>query len=220
MSTSSREEALDFRRLAVSCQEEKMRIGRASGGADSGWANRHSGRRINGGRSGALPACPPHPNHHKLNSGRADLLGVQANGSYLDRRFSLSAPRHSVWPYLRANAAKHLGRRRHSGHSRHHRGWTQRHSALVVESIRAMMKCAQRVIIVADHTKFGRNAMVHVADLAELIKSSLTTTSPRSIASYWTNAASVTCWHDCGVSISRARRQPTLRQSTSIRYCS
>jgi DeoR/GlpR family transcriptional regulator of sugar metabolism len=41
-------------------------------------------------------------------------------------------------------------------------------SALVVESIRAMMKCAQRVVIVADHTKFGRNAMIHVADLDEL----------------------------------------------------
>jgi DeoR/GlpR family transcriptional regulator of sugar metabolism len=41
-------------------------------------------------------------------------------------------------------------------------------SSLVVESIRAMMKCAQRVIIVADHTKFGRKAMIHVADLAEL----------------------------------------------------
>ena len=31
-----------------------------------------------------------------------------------------------------------------------------------------MMKCAQRVVIVADHTKFGRKAMIHVADLAEL----------------------------------------------------
>jgi DeoR/GlpR family transcriptional regulator of sugar metabolism len=31
-----------------------------------------------------------------------------------------------------------------------------------------MMRCAHRVIIVADHTKFGRNAMIHVADLAEL----------------------------------------------------
>jgi DeoR/GlpR family transcriptional regulator of sugar metabolism len=31
-----------------------------------------------------------------------------------------------------------------------------------------MMKCSQRVVIVADHTKFGRNAMVHVADLGEL----------------------------------------------------
>jgi DeoR/GlpR family transcriptional regulator of sugar metabolism len=30
MSTSSRDEALDFRRLAVSCQDEKIRIGRVA----------------------------------------------------------------------------------------------------------------------------------------------------------------------------------------------
>lgn len=41
-------------------------------------------------------------------------------------------------------------------------------SALVVESLRAMMKAAQRVIIVADHSKFGRNAMIRVADLSEV----------------------------------------------------
>jgi DeoR/GlpR family transcriptional regulator of sugar metabolism len=41
-------------------------------------------------------------------------------------------------------------------------------SALVVESIRAMIKCAQRVVLVVDHTKFGRNAMIHVADLSDL----------------------------------------------------
>jgi DeoR/GlpR family transcriptional regulator of sugar metabolism len=41
-------------------------------------------------------------------------------------------------------------------------------NAMVVESLRAMMKAAQRVIIVADHTKFGRNAMIHVAGFAEI----------------------------------------------------
>jgi len=41
-------------------------------------------------------------------------------------------------------------------------------STLVVESIRAMIKSAQRVVIVADRTKFGRKAMVHVADLDEI----------------------------------------------------
>jgi DeoR/GlpR family transcriptional regulator of sugar metabolism len=41
-------------------------------------------------------------------------------------------------------------------------------SALVVESIRAMIKCAHSTMIVADHSKFERNAMVHVADLTEL----------------------------------------------------
>jgi DeoR family glycerol-3-phosphate regulon repressor len=41
-------------------------------------------------------------------------------------------------------------------------------NAQVVESLRAMMKAAQRVIIVADHTKFGRNAMIHVVDLRDI----------------------------------------------------
>lgn len=41
-------------------------------------------------------------------------------------------------------------------------------NTLVVESIRAMIKAARRVIIVADHTKFGRDAMIHIADLEEL----------------------------------------------------
>jgi DeoR/GlpR family transcriptional regulator of sugar metabolism len=41
-------------------------------------------------------------------------------------------------------------------------------NALVVESLRAMMKAAARVVIVADHTKFGRNAMIPVAGLGEI----------------------------------------------------
>lgn len=41
-------------------------------------------------------------------------------------------------------------------------------NTLVVESIRTMIKAAQKVIIVADHTKFGKDAMMHVADLEEL----------------------------------------------------
>lgn len=41
-------------------------------------------------------------------------------------------------------------------------------NTLVVESIRAMIKAARKVVIVADHSKFGRNAMVHVANLADI----------------------------------------------------
>jgi DeoR family transcriptional regulator, fructose operon transcriptional repressor len=39
---------------------------------------------------------------------------------------------------------------------------------LVVESTRAMIKAASKVVIVADHTKIGRDAMVRVADLSEI----------------------------------------------------
>jgi DeoR/GlpR family transcriptional regulator of sugar metabolism len=41
-------------------------------------------------------------------------------------------------------------------------------NTLVVESIRSMIKAARKVVIVADHSKFGRDAMVHVADLADI----------------------------------------------------
>ena len=41
-------------------------------------------------------------------------------------------------------------------------------NSLIVESIRAMIKAARKVIIVADHSKFGHDAMMHVADLTEI----------------------------------------------------
>lgn len=41
-------------------------------------------------------------------------------------------------------------------------------NSLIVESLRAMIRAVRRVVIVADHTKFGRNALVHVAALHEI----------------------------------------------------
>lgn len=41
-------------------------------------------------------------------------------------------------------------------------------NTLIVESLRAMIKAARKVVIVADHTKFGHNALIHVANLDEI----------------------------------------------------
>jgi DeoR/GlpR family transcriptional regulator of sugar metabolism len=41
-------------------------------------------------------------------------------------------------------------------------------NSLIVESLRAMIRAVRKVVIVADHTKFGRNAMIHVASLNEI----------------------------------------------------
>ncbi|HVJ07819.1 MAG TPA: DeoR/GlpR family DNA-binding transcription regulator [Acidisarcina sp.] len=41
-------------------------------------------------------------------------------------------------------------------------------NSFIVESIRAMIRAAHKVIIVADHSKFGRDAMIHVASLDEI----------------------------------------------------
>lgn len=39
---------------------------------------------------------------------------------------------------------------------------------LIVESIRAMIRAARKVVIVADHSKFDRDAMTHVAPLSDI----------------------------------------------------
>ena len=41
-------------------------------------------------------------------------------------------------------------------------------NSLNVESIRAMIQAARKVVIVADHSKFGRDAMLHVAKLSDI----------------------------------------------------
>lgn len=42
------------------------------------------------------------------------------------------------------------------------------HNTLIVESLRAMVRAARKVVLVADHSKFGQDAMVHVASLSEI----------------------------------------------------
>lgn len=168
MSTSSREEALDFGRLSVSCQEEKTRIGRAAADLI------HDGQTVilGGGSTVAEVArcllC--HPIQIITNSIPVAQLfwecpqtEVTLTGGYLYPRLGIQfGPICERMLHSISADVAILGIR---GISREGLSDT---SALVVESIRAMMKCAQRVIIVADHTKFGRNAMIHVADLTEL----------------------------------------------------
>ena len=41
-------------------------------------------------------------------------------------------------------------------------------NSLIVESLRTMIKASRKVVIVADHSKFGRDAMIHVAPLSDI----------------------------------------------------
>jgi DeoR family transcriptional regulator, fructose operon transcriptional repressor len=41
-------------------------------------------------------------------------------------------------------------------------------NSLIVESIRCMIRASHKVVLVADHSKFGRNAMIHVAELSDV----------------------------------------------------
>lgn len=42
------------------------------------------------------------------------------------------------------------------------------HNTLIVESLRAMIRASRKTILVADHSKFGRDGMVHVAPLSDI----------------------------------------------------
>ena len=168
MSTASREEALDFGRLAISCQEEKLRIGRAAadliqegqtvilgGGSTVAEVARCLLCRPIQIITNSIPVaqifweCPQ--TEVTLTGGLLyPRLGIQF-GPIAERML------HSVSADIAI-----LGVRGITADG------LSETSALVLESFRAMMKCAQRVVIVADHTKFGRNAMIHVADIAEV----------------------------------------------------
>jgi DeoR/GlpR family transcriptional regulator of sugar metabolism len=168
MSTSSREEALDFKRLSVSCREEKMLIGRAAADLVQ------DGQTIilGGGSTVAEVArcLLDRPIQIITNSipvaqifWECRQTEVTLTGGYLYPRLGIQfgpiceRMLHSV----SADVAI-LGIRGITAEG------ISDTSALVVESIRAMMRCAHRVAIVADHTKFGRKAMIHVADLSEI----------------------------------------------------
>jgi DeoR/GlpR family transcriptional regulator of sugar metabolism len=168
MSTSSREEALDFGRLSVSCQEEKTRIGRAT--ADL----------IQDGQTVILGGGSTVAEVAKCLMNRPIQIITNsipvAQIFWECRQTEVTLTGGSLYPRLGIQFGPICERMLHSisadvailGIRGISPDGLSDASTLVVESIRAMIKCAEQVIIVADHTKFGRNAMTHVATLDEL----------------------------------------------------
>ena len=168
MSTNTREEALDFRQLSVSCHVEKMRIGKAAAElVEDGQTI------ILGGGSTVVEVARclyDRPIQVITNS----ILVAQVFWECRQTEVTLTGG--FLYPRLGIQFGPICERMLHSisadvailGIRGITRDGLSDSSPLVVASIRAMIECAQRVIIVADHTKFGRSAMIHVADLAEL----------------------------------------------------
>ena len=168
MSTNTREEALDFRQLSVSCHEEKMRIGKAAAElVEDGQTI------ILGGGSTVVEVARylcDRPIQVITNSipvaqvfWECRQTEVTLTGGFLYPRLGIQfGPICERMLHGVSADVAILGTRGITADG------VSDSSALVVASIRAMIECAQRVIMVADHTKFGRSAMIHVADLAEL----------------------------------------------------
>jgi DeoR family transcriptional regulator, fructose operon transcriptional repressor len=168
MSTSAQEDALDFKQLSDSCRDEKTRIGRAA-------ANMiQDGQTIIlGGGSTVVEVARcliDRPIQIITNS-------IPVAQIFRDcRQTEVTLTGGHLYPRLGIQLGQICERMLQSVSAdvviMGIRGVTEEGlsdtSALAVQSIRAMINCAQRVVLVADHTKFGRNAMVHVAELSEL----------------------------------------------------
>jgi DeoR/GlpR family transcriptional regulator of sugar metabolism len=168
MAISTRDEALDFRKLSGSCQEEKIRIGQAAAKLVQ------DGQTIilGGGSTVAEVARCLFDRPIQIITNSIPVAEV----FWECRHTEVTLTGGYLYPRLGIQLGPICERMLHSVSAEIAflgvRGITEEglsdSSALVVESIRAMIKCAERTVIVADHSKFGRKAMVHVADLDDL----------------------------------------------------
>lgn len=168
ISLQTRDEQLDFKRLSVSCHDEKVRIGKAAaslvqdgqtvilgGGSSVAEVAKNLNNRLIQIVTNSIPVAQVF-----WDSKQAE---VTLTGGYLYPRLGVQ-----IGPIcermLDSVSADILimgiGGITASGISDS--------NSLNVESIRAMVRAARKVVIVADRTKFGRDSMIHVATLGEI----------------------------------------------------
>jgi DeoR family transcriptional regulator, fructose operon transcriptional repressor len=168
ISLQTRDDVLDFKRLSSSFQEEKSRIGaRAASLVEDGQTV------ILGGGSSVvevarnLAARPIQVVTNSIPVAQVFWDSKQAEvtltGGYLYPRLGVQLGPICERMLNSVSADILIMGIRGVTHS----GLSDSNS-LIVESIRAMIQAAHHVVIVADHSKFGRDAMIHVADLKEL----------------------------------------------------
>jgi DeoR family transcriptional regulator, fructose operon transcriptional repressor len=168
ISLQSRDETLDYGRLAVSQHEEKVRIGRAAAQLIE------NGQTVIMGGGSTVVEVARHLNDRPVqiitNSipvsqifWESKQTEVILTGGYLYPKLGIQ-----LGPFCERMLNSVSADVLIMGIRGVTRTGLSDSNTLVVESIRAMIKAARKVIIVADHTKFGRDAMMHVADLNEL----------------------------------------------------
>jgi DeoR/GlpR family transcriptional regulator of sugar metabolism len=168
ISLQTRDDVMDFSRLSVSCPEEKTRIGAAAaalvengqtvilgGGSTVVEAARCLRERPIQIVTNSIPVAQSF-----WDSKRAEVI---LTGGYLYPRLGVQ-----LGPIcekmLRSVSADILimGIRGIS------EAGISDCNSLIVESLRAMIDAVRKVVIVADRTKFGRDALIHVANLNEI----------------------------------------------------
>jgi DeoR family transcriptional regulator, fructose operon transcriptional repressor len=168
ISLRTRDDVLDFNKLAVSCHEEKARIGRlAANLIDDGQTI------ILGGGSTAVEVA------RNLVSRSVQVItnSIPVAQVFWDcKQVEVTLTGGYLYPRLGIQLGPICERMLHGVAAdalvMGIRGITalglSDSNTLIVGSIRKMIEASRKVIVVADRTKFGRDGMVHVADLKEL----------------------------------------------------
>lgn len=168
ISLKARDEALDFRTLSTSCHEEKGRIGKAAAGMITDGQTV-----IIGGGSTAVEVARnlvDRPIQVITNSiPVAEIfwdcrqVEVTLTGGYLYPRLGIQLG--PICERMLSNVAADLFICGVRGITSAGLSDT---NTLIVGSVRKMIEVSQKVIVVADHTKFGRDGMIHLAELDTL----------------------------------------------------
>jgi DeoR/GlpR family transcriptional regulator of sugar metabolism len=168
ISLQTRDDIMDYSRLSVSCHEEKTRIGKAAaalvedgqtvilgGGSTVVEAARCLSERPIQIVTNSIPVAQTF-----WDSKRAEVI---LTGGYLYPRLGVQLGPicekmlHSVSADILIMGIRGITEAGISDSN-----------SLIVESLRAMIGAARKVVIVADHTKFGRDALIRVASLNEI----------------------------------------------------
>ena len=168
ISLETRDEVLDLRNLSTSCQQEKVSIGRVAASLV-----RDGQAVILGGGSTVVEVarCLSQRSIHVVTN---SIPVAQAFWDSKQAEVILTGG--YLYPRLGVQLGPICERMLHGVSAdvliMGIRGITEAgisdSNSLIVESLRAMIRAAKQVVIVADHTKFGQNALINVAPLSQI----------------------------------------------------
>ena len=168
ISLQTRDEALDFKRLTISRHEEKVRIGKLAA------ALIQDGQTVILGGGSTVAEVATHLSNRLLqivtNSipvaqifWESKQAEVTLTGGYLYPRLGVQIG--PICEKMLNSVSADIAVMGIAGVSA---SGISDSNSLNVESIRAMIHAARKVIIVADRSKFGRDSMIHVATFSDI----------------------------------------------------
>jgi DeoR/GlpR family transcriptional regulator of sugar metabolism len=168
ISLQTRDEVLDFDRLTVSFHDEKARIGKKAA------SQVQNGQTVILGGGSTVVEVAKNLNDRPIQVVTNSILVAEV--FWESKKVEVTLTGGYLYPRLGVQLGPICERMLHSvsadivimGIMGITKSGLSDSNSLIVESIRAMIQCARKVIIVADRSKFGRDAMIHVADLADV----------------------------------------------------